>query len=629
MRSKGKPKIASEEPQDSSIFFPQPCLHNDSSVPLSGDDWKGMLWSKCTFSSEIFSSVMLNLIKNPNIMSSHLFRADVLYDSQSDASTLQNGRSDVFTKHMKREYQPIHADIPGFEWQRTFVRQLVPRNRQLDNDLVQSCHTYSRQGDLSIDELVLYIPHVSSADEMPWYHPQVSRVAFLYSQLPQDGEDRPSSTISLHFFLFPDHPTTERLERTALQLLRTIHKHGQGQSKGYVKRVHHDQVVPQQRFQDTYARLKIKYAKQLIGDWVEQTDPTKHVFEDLGIAAFLIELWADMYDTRDIQPSSHSDNESRPRFPGFVDIGCGNGVLVNILLQEGYTGWGFDARRRKTWDTFPANVQSCVREMVLVPQVLFSPTTHDECESGTPKDVNETRNVNLNRHIHNGVFPSGTFIVSNHADELTAWTPLLGYLNASPFIAIPCCSHDLAGSRFRAPAHTRLQAASSKEERKVQAGTQQQSHSLGNEPPRGIDGDLVRAQAAETGSLKKPAGGQQVQSAYATLCSYVASLAEEVGYSSEKEMLRIPSTRNACVVGRRWAEVEGSDSEDRLDEVVNGTKSLDLEGNGQEGDCDGRVGRETVVRTLVERELGMSLDSIREDWVKRAKMILGKKGEGH
>ncbi|CRK47407.1 hypothetical protein BN1723_020277, partial [Verticillium longisporum] len=112
----------------------------------------------------------------------------------------------------------------------------------------------------------------------------------------------------------------------------------QGQAAGYVKKVHHDVVIPQARFQDRYSALKLKHAARLVSTWAEVTDPLKHVFEDLGIAAFLIELWADMY--RD-QP-----------FPGFVDIGCGNGLLVHILLLEGYAGWGFDARERKSWATY-------------------------------------------------------------------------------------------------------------------------------------------------------------------------------------------------------------------------------------------------------------------------------------
>ena len=88
--------------------------------------------------------------------------------------------------------------------------------------------------------------------------------------------------------------------REALKLLQTVHKHGQGQLAGYEKRVHLDQIIPQKRYQDTYARLKAKYGRKLSEAWVEVTDPGKHVFEDLGIAAFLLELWEDMYATPEL-----------------------------------------------------------------------------------------------------------------------------------------------------------------------------------------------------------------------------------------------------------------------------------------------------------------------------------------
>lgn len=43
--------------------------------------------------------------------------------------------------------------------------------------------------------------------------------------------------------------------------------------------------------------------------------------------------------------------------PSFLDLGCGNGLLVYILNQEGYPGFGIDVRKRKIWDKYPANVK--------------------------------------------------------------------------------------------------------------------------------------------------------------------------------------------------------------------------------------------------------------------------------
>lgn len=224
----------------------------------------------------------------------------------------------------------------------------------------------------------------------------------------------------------------------------------------------------------------MKYAKTLVTDWVEDTDPAKHVFEDLGIAAFLIELWNEMY----------ADEE----FPGFIDIGCGNGLLVHILIEEGYSGWGFDARKRKSWNIFTPKVKENLKELVLIPALVqdgFDLSNFDAFKN-KDTDLKPTK-------IHNGIFPKGTFIISNHADELTPWTPILATLSQCPFISIPCCSHNLTGSRFRAP------------------------------PPK------------EKGSSS---------SAYASLVSWTSQLAISCGWNVEKEMLRIPSTRNAALIGR-------------------------------------------------------------------------------
>lgn len=615
-------------------------------LPFTAPDgqWRAMLSSPCSFPVSIFEGVMLNLIKNPNVMSSHLFRADIYYDSDTDSSTLKADEvktfQSTFTQHMKPELRPRGIEIQGYEWQRTFVRNLVPRNRQLDRDMIQTCHIFSRvdrerQGQT---RLIIYLPHIDDPTAMPWYHPSVQAVGFSYT-----SSDTDKSTISIHIRPFESTPLSAlqpRLDRTCLNLLQTIHKHGRGQQAGYQKRVHHDQIIPQQAFQDTYARLKQKYAKSLINDWVEQTDPTKHVFEDLGIAAFLIELWRDMYgasaasdsevvmtrsekaavESTESRPggelSAHSDHpQTASAFPGFVDIGCGNGVLTHILISEGYKGWGFDARRRKTWETFPHAVQSSLEELVLVPSLLS--TSPDGADTETQGSEQA-----MNRRFHNGLFESGTFIVSNHADELTPWTPLLGYLNQSPFIAIPCCSHDLGGSRSRAPPTTRA----------LKSSVTSACAPTSSVPPRSATLDAAnpkeRSNVAETGSLARKQGGKkQMPSAYSTLVSYVCSLAEELGFVPEREMLRIPSTRNACVVGRRMASgVQPSTRKSMWNEndvgIGDGLRQLNI------GD-DGAMERVRVVTDLITRELGLPLDEVRKNWIEKARMIAGKKGDGH
>ena len=72
----------------------------------------------------------------------------------------------------------------------------------------------------------------------------------------------------------------------------------------------------------------------------------------------------------------------------FVDIGCGNGLLVYLLNEEGHTGYGVDLRRRKIWSRFE-NVD--LREEAVLPESTYKVD----------------------------------WILGNHTDELTPWVPVI------------------------------------------------------------------------------------------------------------------------------------------------------------------------------------------------------------
>lgn len=437
----------------------------------------------CSFPPEVFTSVMVNLIRNPNNNTSWLFRADILCDVEGALL------ADPVPPALATE-TPELPRLRGFELARFMIRKFIPRNTLRDDPMNQSCLFYESALPAESEDrhdggvqrtLVIYLPHASSGAEMPFYHPKVRGVAFLHEWTPASG----SGVISVSYQYFCDgHRSDVKLTRTALQLLKVLYKHGQGRVAGYQKRVHHDVLIPQARVQDTYSALKQKYAKELIKGWLEDTDPFKHVFEDLSIAAFMIELWADMY--------GHGP------FPGFVDIGCGNGLLVHVLNREGYHGWGFDARARKSWKIYStvrtsppgsSNPEgSSLQQLVLLPPPVSRAGLANISTDGFSEDL-----------VHDGCFPRGTFIISNHADELTPWTPILAAISDCPFIMIPCCSHDLTGSKYRAPA---------------------------------------------------PKDKSKGESIYASLVEWVAGIAKDCGWLVEQEMLRIPSTRNTALVGR-------------------------------------------------------------------------------
>lgn len=465
-----------------------------------------------------FVAVIENLIKNPNITSSHLFRADILYDSATDASydPVATTVEDMckLARHMQSKFQPRVLDFASLNRRRTIVREFVPRNPKRDARLPQTCHFYDAarptgaalDDNLHGDSLVVYLPHAEAPHEVPWYHPPVKAVAFLLEWQPandaqEDGSEMVGAFARLSISIAPfdkgadGGDASTRLERTVNNLLTTIIRHCNGRQAGYTKRVQLDTLVPQARMQDTYTRLKGTYATRLTEGWLENTDPSKHVFEDLLIAAFLIELWRDLYR---IVP--RVEGTAANSFRGFVDIGCGNGLLVHILRSEGYQGWGFDIRERKSWSAFPPEIATDLRAMTLVPSIFGE------------------RPASLN--VHNGIFPADTFIISNHADELTAWTPILASLSGGcPFLAIPCCSHDLGGSRTRF------------------------------KPKEGWNLD-------KSGNKRSDA---KPPSAYATLCDYIQHVTEAMGYEAHKEVLRIPSTRNEAVFGTMRRDRAASD----------------------------------------------------------------------
>lgn len=617
-------KSASSDP---SKFNPIDRTNTTPDIETPDEAWTTILESPCTYGASIFEEIMLNFIKNPNVTSSFLFRADILYDSHPEQPTL-NGTEDDQKNLLESNDKPRPFELPGWTQDRVIVRLLIPRNQQLDRPLTQTCTLLSKSTPDDLQEhLVVYIPHADSPDDIPFYHPRIDKLAFHHTfrptmkpANPQPDRHEPGlGSLSISYKPFTSSPEIDsKLHRTGLKLLQTIDKHGQGQQGGYKKRVHHDQVIPQKEYQDTYARLKTKYGRRLVESWVEVTDPAKHVFEDLGIAAFCLELWRQMYEVPDTakeeqavggaerddlengikQLNVDSSESKKSPFPGFVDIGCGNGLLVYILISEGYPGFGFDARERKTWTTFPPNVRQHLRQSLLVPELLRPGNSNSSASDTSAEDAAKS--------WHSGLFAPETFIISNHADELTAWTPLLAHLSRSAFIAIPCCSHDLAGSRFRAPDSTKAQKAQAdaakKQKRNEHAARLPQQEEESSNTSGSPERELRLSQAAETGSLKRTLVHKKMASAYSTLCAYVSALADAVGFEAEEEVLRIPSTRNQSIIGRR------------------------RRGDGDGGELAERRQR---VAELVEEELGRGIESVGREWVERAEKLAKKPSSGH
>lgn len=162
-----------------------------------------------------------------------------------------------------------------------------------------------------------------------------------------------------------------------------------------------------------YQDLKIKYAEEIIQIWPENTDPLKFVYEDVAIATYLILIWR---------------KENRNTKQTFVDLGCGNGLLVYILNREGFPGHGIDVRARKIWKMYPTNVELKIKPIV-------------------PSSKN--------------LFPNTDWLIGNHSDELTPWIPVIA-ARSSPnckYFVLPCCPFDFDGKKYQRIDSSRSQYA--------------------------------------------------------------------------------------------------------------------------------------------------------------------------
>ncbi|KAI5966559.1 TRM44 [Candida pseudojiufengensis] len=505
---------------------------NEPDITINTDSILGSKWcpiceTKVNFEPQHFQTAMINVIKNPNINSTVLLRADILiensYDPEKGNTKFTSNLIDVLpdiesntidNENVKNENKLLHRDLQDVNIRKIpisdsklklsnrieIVRRMIPRNPFKDHIVNQTCLLLKSDDNNTI--LIVYIPHINSKEEIPYYLPQVLGVGILYD----------NQKVSIHYLPFENElnfiksiDQSNRIVRTAIRLLQTSTKHSNGVKIGYSKRVNHDLIVPKVNFQNKYIYLKSKYSSDLVNNWKESTDPNKHVFEDLAIAAFLIEYW-------------NIKNFAKDKFE-FRDLGCGNGLLVYILIMEGYKGEGIDARSRKSWKTYPKFVQDKLFEQIIVPSILLKP--HPSVSKLIPEiqdngrtfnDINDTQAQLSSNNLLNSPnvcttqeFPSNTFLIGNHSDELTCWMPLLGF----PFMVIPCCSHALNGNKIRYPPP------------KKHISKQQQ---------------LLQHQQPVSSST------------YASLVDHVEKLSILNGWEVEKEMLRIPSTRNAAIM---------------------------------------------------------------------------------
>ncbi|KAK9718293.1 tRNA(Ser) Um(44) 2'-O-methyltransferase [Basidiobolus ranarum] len=321
------------------------------------------------------------------------------------------------------------------------TRVLIPKRKLKDAELTEVVEFVETDN----EAFASFTPRVQSDKGLPFYYPKVEafRYRFINGHVPEirfEIRELPGGSVF-----------DEKMKYAVSQLMKKLFKWGISTALGYQKRVHHDIIVPKDMYLSTYERLKMKYAKRWVDSWPEKTDPRKFVYEDIAIATWLVCVW-----------ELEREATSRTKYQTFVDIGCGNGLLVHLLNEEGYSGYGIDQSSRKVWSLFGENT----------------------------KLVSETL-------LPNEFKVQSEWIIGNHADELVPWIPIIAARSSydTKFVIIPCCLFELSGKKF----------------------------------------------------VKKV----ENQGRFHCYLEYLKELVDICGYEVEVESLRIPSTKNVAIIGRK------------------------------------------------------------------------------
>lgn len=431
----------------------------------------------------------------------HILRQHIAHPERTSSNIL---RADIIEEREEVEPGPILSS------KTTIKRILLPRRPHLDAALHQTCTLYRKANG---DALAVYIPQTEEGqpvelEQIPFYHPKIRAIAFTYQARSTPGLEAEANVVEgdlyIHVIPFACHASfsalsqsSHRLSRTALSLMETVSQHSWGRKHNYQKRVVHDTLVCREEYMDLYIKLKAKHASTVISTWVESTNAAKHVFEDIGIAAFLILLWKE------------TELATGRKMSTFVDVGCGNGLLVYLLKAEGYEGFGFDLQVRKSWAVWRGLNDTDLRTIS-----LDAPAMVEKSEA---------------------LLPPGCFLIGNHADELSSWIPLLAHAvpDCYGFVNIPCCLFQLDGQHFGKNKYT-----FEKEEL---------SRLLGRP-----DDSCAFSHAWKEYDRGPPRQGTSISTTRnINYLRYLSHLHLQAGWHLEKEALRIPSTKNWALVGRR------------------------------------------------------------------------------
>ncbi|KAI3661987.1 hypothetical protein MP638_006028 [Amoeboaphelidium occidentale] len=404
----------------------------------------------------------------------------------------------------------IYFTVPGIcdNLQFYYRRKVVPKIHREDNTFAQDLFVCHDGHSLEIyHEFVqnIHLQGQPSMSNLPYFYPKVKYFSFRF--------DFNTNEMLYHYEMLENTSQTdeENTKEVLQHISRLLLKFAYGSEKGYKKRVPTDMVVDKIKYQDKYLRLKKKYRH-----WVD--------------------IWSQPFYVNDIRHKGMSTDPQKHVFEDisiltflcclweemyegdsdkvrFLDMGCGNGFLTYLLGQEGYEGVGVDLVKREVWERYEKTDRIQLIETVINPKTFQSHFTDVE-----RYDV---------------------WLIGNHADELTGWIPLLcsKFSLDSGFeelkykcIVIPCCYYDLAGNK-NAFGTTLPSISHSKKDKDK------------DDPLQGNYGAYV----------------EWTEDIFRNSC----------GIEPEREWLRIPSTKNLAIIGRKWSDIDAAN--EKVNNLITGT----------------------------------------------------------
>ncbi|KAG1718522.1 hypothetical protein EDB19DRAFT_1920468 [Suillus lakei] len=447
---------------------PSPCdvrpLHHDVPALRNSDSnhlhfrFQSLVSCPADAPLELFETAVSQLIHHPEYNSTLILRSETISDSDTT----------------------IPSSVPRLEGYcpvRNVHRKLLPRRPGRDSGLEQHCTLYALEtGDFAgLPSMLVLTPLVSEGESLPYYHPTVSHLVFRF--IPSNSTTTPDSAstqpaLRIGVVQHPGTPTDPNSRLYTPIVTFGVHS------------------------------LIIRSAYSMMSPYPEKYIKTYISKCDIGIATFLMLFWKDMFatsaDRAAVKELDDSQWTSWPRpSGGFLDLGCGNGLLTHILSvsAEGYSGYGIDLCARISWAHYPDSSQTALKVHALDPTQLLSPSSSNDEE------------ISLWEH--------GVFLIGNHADELTPWLPVLATrAGASGYLSIPCMDPDAATA------------------------------AVSNE---------VEVEAVFISSLGLGAEGTH-KSQYSAYRIWLARLSQWLGWKIECDTLQIPSTRNWAIVTKSFQE---------------------------------------------------------------------------